>query len=88
MPKETTINEAGEVILRMLSRNIGKVVSHKALAKAMYAGIRPSVPLPASWYSGLSNQIVQLRKSIPSLRTQLVNVHGRGYTLGCIMVHR
>jgi DNA-binding winged helix-turn-helix (wHTH) protein len=72
-----------ETILIMLENNPGKVVSHRALANRIWKG-----KLPASWLTMLSQEIRQLRKNRPELRWQLVNVHGRGYILGCSVVHK
>ncbi len=72
-----------ETILSTLEKHAGKVVSHRALANRIW-----KKGLPSSWLTMLSLEIRQLRKSMPALRFQIVNVHGRGYMLGCQVVHQ
>lgn len=72
-----------ETILSTLEKHAGKVVSHRALANKVWRGT-----LPSSWLTMLSLEIRQLRKSLPKQKWQIVNVHGRGYMLGCTVVHQ
>ncbi len=69
-------------ILNALEKHAGKVVSARALAKVVWKG-----KLPESWSTMLSTEIQHIRRAIGAKKWQLVNVHGRGYSLGCDVIH-
>lgn len=83
MSKVIKLSWTQETILSTLEKHAGKVVSHRALANKVW-----KKGLPSSWLTMLSLEIRQLRKSVPAQRWQIVNVHGRGYMLGCTVVHQ
>jgi DNA-binding response OmpR family regulator len=81
--KVIQLSATQETILMLLEKHAGKVVSHRALANKIWTR-----GLPSSWLTMLSLEMRQLRKNVPAQRWQIVNVHGRGYMLGCQVVHQ
>lgn len=77
------LSPAQEDLLLTLEKHHGKVVTHRVLAKRIWGN-----NLPSSWLTMLALEMRQIRKSVPALRFQIVNVHGRGYMLGCTVVHQ
>jgi DNA-binding response OmpR family regulator len=74
---------AHNVILSTLRAHPGCVVSHTMLANRIWGK-----KLPASWKNLLSLSIAKMRQQSSVLRWQLVCVQGKGYTLGCKMIHK
>lgn len=73
----------GAVILDMLKTKRGKVLSHRAIGRRLWKS-----DAPGSWSTMIAIEIGKLRRIDTNLRHQIVNVHGKGYMLGCTVLHQ